>query len=206
MRILAGAVAVSLLAGVVFAQASDAAGDRSKTDAAATSQPVAAAHPEWAQAMTVAGLPNLHRVTPGLYRSAQPTAEGMQQLKGMGVKTVISLRAFHDDDDELKGIDGVRHFQIYMKTWHAEKEDVVKFLKLATDPANQPVLVHCQHGSDRTGTMCAAYRMAVQGWTKEQAIGEMTDGGFGFHEIWSNLKTWLDSVDVQELRRGAGIQ
>lgn len=40
-----------------------------------------------------------------------------------------------------------------------------------------------RHGSDRTGTMCALYRIAVQGWSKEDAIREMTAGGFGFHRI-----------------------
>lgn len=200
----AGAAAVCLLTRVVLGQAG------TTTPAAVAQKPATQAaipaHPEWAIAMTVAGLPNLHRVTPNLYRSAQPTREGMRQLKAMAIKTVISLRAFHDDDEELEGIEGVRQVQIYMKAWHAEKDDAVKFLKLVTDPANQPVLVHCQHGADRTGTMCAVYRMAVQGWTKEQAIEEMTDGGFGFHEVWANLKTWLDTVDVQELRREAGIR
>ena len=37
-----------------------------------------AARPEkWAVPMTLAGVPNLHKVADGLYRSAQPTAEGM---------------------------------------------------------------------------------------------------------------------------------
>ncbi len=48
-------------------------------------------------------------------------------------------------------------------------------------------LVHCQRGADRAGTMCVLYCVAVQGWTKEEAIREMTEGGFGFYEIWKNL-------------------
>lgn len=202
----AGAAAVCLLTGAVLGQAGPSTNTSAATGQAPATQAATPAHREWAAAMTVAGLPNLHQVTPNLYRCAQPTREGMQHLKDMKIKTVISLRSFHDDDEELEGAEGVRHFQIYMKAWHAEKEDAVKFLKLVTDPANQPVLVHCQHGADRTGTMCAVYRMAVQGWTKEQAIQEMTDGGFGFHEVWANLKSWLDTVDVQELRHEAGIR
>jgi protein tyrosine/serine phosphatase len=198
----AGALIVCGALGHVSAETADL---RQATSAATTqSSPVA--HPEWAQAIDIDGLPNLHRVTSNLYRSAQPTAEGMQQLRKLGIKTVVSLRAFHDDTDRLRDVEGVRYYQIHMKTWHAEKEDAVTFLKLVTDSANQPVLVHCQHGADRTGTMCAVYRMAVQGWTKEQAVREMTEGGFGFHEVWSNLRKWLDTVDVQDLRSGAGIQ
>jgi hypothetical protein len=45
----------------------------------------------------ISGLPNFYSVTPNLYRGAQPTAEGMRALEAMGVKTVLSLRAFNDD-------------------------------------------------------------------------------------------------------------
>ena len=44
-----------------------------------------------------------------------------------------------------------------------------------------PFFVHCQHGSDRTGVCIAAYRIVVQGWTKQDAIREMTGGNYGFH-------------------------
>ena len=44
--------------------------------------------------------------------------------------------------------------------------------------------MHCQQGADRTGTMMAFYRIAVQGWPKDDAIAEMKNGGYGFHSIW----------------------
>jgi len=153
----------------------------------------------WAQPLGVEGVPNLHRVSPGLYRSAQPTAEGLKRMETMGVKTVVSLRAFHSDREMLSGT-SMKYERISVKSWHIEKEDALRFLKIVTDPANQPVLVHCLHGADRTGTMCAVYRMAVEGWSKEDAIKELTDGGYGFHEVWENMKKWLDTVNVEELR------
>ena len=33
-----------------------------------------------------------------------------------------------------------------------------------------PGLVHCMHGADRTGTLRAPYRIAVQGWSKDDPI------------------------------------
>ena len=158
----------------------------------------------WAQPIHLEGVPNLHRVSAVLYRSAQPAGEGMARLKAMGIKTVINLRSFHSDDEALAGT-GMRSFEIPMKTWHAESEDAIRFLRIVSDPANQPVLVHCQHGADRTGSVCAVYRMAVQGWTEGQAVREMTDGGYGFHGIWVNLKPWLRNLDVEQVRRDAGI-
>lgn len=175
------------------------------TDHAGTATTQPARDPKWAVPITLAGVGNLHKITDTLYRSEQPTADGMRNLEKLGIKTVLSLRAFHSDEDQVEDTQLTTEC-IYIKTWHIEDEDVVAFLKIATDPARQPVLVHCQHGADRTGTMCAAYRIVVQGWTKDQAIREMTDGGYGFHPVWTNLKPWIEAMDVQGLRAKAGIK
>lgn len=49
--------------------------------------------------------------------------------------------------------------------------------------------------------MCAVYRIAVDGWTKKEAIREMRDGGFNFHEVWQNLPRWIEDLDVESIRR-----
>ncbi len=159
----------------------------------------------WAQAVTLDGVPNLHQVSTNLYRSAQPTAEGMQNIKKKGVATVVNLRSFNSDRNEIGGT-GLAYEHIYMKAWHPERKEIIRFLQIATNPQKTPVLVHCQHGADRTGTMCALYRIAVQGWTKEEAIREMTQGEFGFHEVWQNLPSWIADLDIESIRRDAGIK
>ncbi len=156
--------------------------------------------PSWATPIPLDGIPNLHKVSNNLYRSAQPSSLGMQNLRNFGIKTVINLRAFHSDRDEIRDL-SLHREDIFMKVWHPEREDVIQFLRIVTDPQHTPVLVHCQHGADRTGTMCAMYRIIVQGWTKEEAIQEMTEGGFGFHEIWNNLAEWIDRMDVESLKK-----
>jgi protein tyrosine phosphatase (PTP) superfamily phosphohydrolase (DUF442 family) len=136
----------------------------------------------WAQPIKLEGAPNLFKVSDVLYRSAQPTAQGMKNLKKLGIKTIVNLRSFHSDRQEI-GATGLAYEHIYMKAWHPETKEAARFLQIVNDPARQPVLVHCQHGSDRTGTMCALYRIAVQDWSKKDAIREMRDGGYGFHRI-----------------------
>ena len=158
----------------------------------------------WAQPVDRAGVPNLHKVSDDLYRSAQPTAEGMSSLKAMGIETIVNLRSFHSDRDEI-GETGLAYEHIYMKTWHPERKEAVRFLQIVTNPKRPPVLVHCAHGADRTGAMTALYRIAVQGWSKEEALLEMEDGGFGFHSIWSNLLEWVREMDIEALRDDAGI-
>jgi protein tyrosine/serine phosphatase len=158
----------------------------------------------WAAQVEQAGLPNLHRVTTNLYRCAQPTADGLKAAEKLGIKTVISLRAFHSDKDEVESTK-LRTERIRFNTWHAEDEDVVRFLKLVSNTNNGPYLVHCLHGADRTGTMIAIYRMAVEGWKKPDAIQEMTDGGFGYHTIWKNLIEYLNELDIEALKKRAGL-
>jgi len=160
---------------------------------------------QWAREITLAGVPNFHKVSKDLYRGAQPSEEGMKQLEKFGIKTVVNLRSFHSDRDEIKETN-LKYEHIYMKAWHPEEKEIVKFLKVVTDKNNTPVFVHCKHGSDRTGTVCAFYRIAVQDWPKEDAIEEMTKGDFGFHEIWSNLPDYIRKIDVERIKQQAGIE
>ena len=158
----------------------------------------------WARPRETPGIKNFHQVTTNLYRGAQPTFEGMKQLKALGIRTVINLRAFHSDRDEVAGT-GLKSVRFETKPWHAEEEDVVGFLKAATDTNNLPVFVHCQRGADRTGLMCAMYRVAVCGWTKPEAIDEMKNGGFDFNPAWHNLVSFIEKADIAGIKRRAGL-
>lgn len=151
------------------------------------------------------GLPNLYKVNDVLYRGAQPKRKGYDQLKAMGIKTVVDLRLLHSERDkcEKRGLNCVRLPQI---TWAEKNPDVIAFLRVVTDPGNQPVFVHCHHGSDRTGVMIAAYRVIVQGWSKGEAIKEMTEGGYGFHPMWKSLIKFIQDLEVEKIRKSLEIK
>ncbi len=159
----------------------------------------------WAQPVALEGVPNLFKVNDRLYRSAQPTAAGMQQLKQAGIQTIVNLRGFHTDRDEI-GQTELRSEHIPMMAFYPERKDAVAFLKIVSSAENQPVLVHCQYGADRTGAMIALYRVAIEGWSKEEATREMTEGGYGFHAIWFNLPNWIRDLDVAGICEEAGIK
>jgi len=161
--------------------------------------------PKWATPIEREGLPNFHKVSEDLYRGAQPTAEGMQELKKLGIKTVINLRAFHSDRDEI-GETELDYEHIPIPAWRLKEEHVIQFLKLVIDKSRTPVFVHCMHGADRTGVMSAIYRIVIEDWTKEEAIKEMTEGGFGFHKIWKNLIRFVEDMDIEEIKKKAGIK
>ena len=158
----------------------------------------------WAQPWAVAGIKNCHQITTNLYRGAQPTAAGMKQLQALGVKTVINLRARHSDHKIAAGTSQNRaHFK--MQPWHCDEDEVVWFLKAATDTNNLPAFVHCERGADRTGVMCAMYRIVVCDWTKAQALDEMKNGGFGFNPVWQRLVTFVEKSDIAAIKRRVGL-
>lgn len=158
----------------------------------------------WAVPLSVRGCPNLHRVSKDLFRSAQPTAEGMRNLQDLGIRTVVNLRAFHSDRDEIGQLD-LNHEEIPLTGWQVDHEAAVKFLRIVTDPERTPVLLHCTYGSDRTGALCAIYRVVVQGWTTEEAIKEMTEGGFGYHPVMAHLLRSVRELDAVALRKELGL-
>ena len=154
--------------------------------------------PVWAEPMSVEGLPNLHKVTDNLYRSAQPSAEGMRNAEKLGIKTVLSLRGLHSDEDLAQGTD-LKLTRIKINTWAMDEDNILEGLRIILQ-ADGPVLVHCQHGADRTGTLMAAYRMVVQGWPRDAAIKEMLEGGYGYHAVWGNLVSLLEGMDIAAMR------
>ena len=156
-------------------------------------------NPNWAQKLDLPGLPNLNKVSDDLYRGAQPTAEGMKELEKLGIKTVVNLRSLHSDRDEMEDVE-LAYEHIRMTTLDPDMDDIIRFLNIVTDSNSTPVFVHCQHGADRTGTMCAVYRIIIQGWSRKDAAQEMTEGGYGFHSIWDNLADYIRELDIDKIQ------
>lgn len=154
---------------------------------------------DWAVPVALEGVGNLHRISPLLFRSQQPTKIGMRNLELYGIKTVINLRALHSDDAVGSGMLN-KHLRIW--TWKIEDRHVIEVLRMLRHTEDGPFLIHCQHGADRTGLMSAMYRIVEQGWTKEAAIKEMTEGGYGYHSVWKNIIRYIEKVDVERIRAG----
>ena len=132
-----------------------------------------------ARKLPAEGVPNLGEVSPTLYRGAQPTQRGFQKLAEMGITIVVDLRVRRRkiERQQVNKL-GMRFVTIPWNCFHPKDADIAQFLKLLRDNRGKKVFVHCQTGLDRTGMMIAAYRMAEQGWTAEEAMKEMKAYGF----------------------------
>jgi protein tyrosine/serine phosphatase len=157
----------------------------------------------WAEPIALEGVPNFHRVTPLLYRSEQPSVLGMRNLEKFGMRTIINLRAFNSDDDEVKGT-SLRTLRTRILTWRVDDKHVVEVMRWLEQRENGPFLIHCLHGADRTGLMCAMYRILREGWTKEDAVRELVEGKYGYHAMWRNILRYVYSADVEKLRASIG--
>jgi tyrosine-protein phosphatase SIW14 len=158
--------------------------------------------PEWAQPVPGLALDNCYRVSADLYRSEQPERSDLSALKNLGIRSVVSLYQFLPDSRAFERA-GFRLFQQHMAAGSVTEEDLRRALASIRD-APKPVLVHCWRGSDRTGAVVAAYRIAFQGWTREQAIDELVNGGFGFHaSSYPNIVALIRSLDVGKLKQVA---
>jgi protein tyrosine phosphatase (PTP) superfamily phosphohydrolase (DUF442 family) len=154
---------------------------------------------EWAVPLEIKGLSNLHQVTPMIYRSAQPDNNSGSAIAKLGIKTVLSFRK-RNKDEPLHKTPGVVFKRYPLYTWDIEEKDILAVLRILNDPANQPILVHCTHGADRTGLMMASYRMIVQNWSKQAAIAEMKQGEYEYHVIWKNIEHRIAKMDIAKMR------
>jgi protein tyrosine phosphatase (PTP) superfamily phosphohydrolase (DUF442 family) len=118
-------------------------------------------------------------VDPGvLMRGSELDEGGFEALKAQGVKTVVNLRI--EDNSEAPTVEklGMNAVQIPIYDQSLPSTDeVAAFLKIAGAPENQPVYVHCEQGVGRTGVMCAAFRIAHDGWSADQAVAEAKQMG-----------------------------
>jgi protein tyrosine phosphatase (PTP) superfamily phosphohydrolase (DUF442 family) len=131
---------------------------------------------------SVAGvsIKNFGKVNEHYYRGSQPRQEEVEQLKKLGIKTVIDLRKDSEraEADWVRGA-GLQYIGIPLKaSTAATEEQTTYFLSLVNDSANWPVYVHCKGGRHRTGALTAVYRITHDGWTAEQAYQEMTEYDF----------------------------
>jgi protein tyrosine phosphatase (PTP) superfamily phosphohydrolase (DUF442 family) len=153
----------------------------------------------------VQGIANFSKVTPFLYRGAQPHDTGFQQLKKMGVDIVVDLRLSGTDKEKAQVTKlGMQYISI---PWHClfpADDSFVRFLKVLHDNPGKTVFVHCRYGDDRTGMAIAAYRMAVEGWTAVEARNEMNL--FGFHKVACAALVGYERTFPERLKKNSAFK
>ncbi len=120
---------------------------------------------------------NFYQISPDVFRSEQPSAELIPLLKQYQIGTVINLRTRNEDAKVLQQ-QSLNLVHIPIQTWAINREDLLQAMRAihTAKQQNQKVLVHCYHGSDRTGATIAMYRIIFENWSIEDATKEMKQG------------------------------
>lgn len=119
----------------------------------------------------------------------------LDELKARGVTTIINLQSgiyqkFHKDFYETADLSYFKVVEIPCSDFCPPRFDQWQKLLSEVYKSKNKTYVHCLHGKDRTGFMCAMYQMRVKKMPYDKAIKEMFD--FGFHKsiyLW-----WLCSL------------
>lgn len=147
-----------------------------------------------AQRVQMPGLPHFGKISPQLYRGAQPKDQGFAELKKMGVDIVVNLRDGKDDISRERVKVEAQGMQYVSIPWSGfdspNNQQIAQFLELLRAHPDKKVFVHCQRGAERTGVMVACYRISAEKWTSQQALDEMEE--FRFRGFWfRNLKKYV---------------
>jgi protein tyrosine/serine phosphatase len=141
------------------------------------------------QAPNSQAIPRFGQVAEGFYRGGQPSRQGFEYLKQLGVKTIINLRAENQEAEEVESL-GFHYVRIPMRAWERVPGSKIQvFFQVLRDRDSYPVFVHCERGADRTGFMVGLYRIAFQDWSADRAYQEAR--AHGMRWLYLSLKHQL---------------
>jgi len=152
-----------------------------------------------------------------LYRDGSHSIRELRNaVREVSPRTVVSLNDAKEVDDPAKpqykeeeqylagqNIKLVR-IPVTLGGW-PDSRDVQAFLKTVTDPASQPVLVHCAQGVRRTGMFVAAYQLSVQKLDKEQAKAAIQSFGHS-EKTLNDIRKFIDAYDPQNQELSADLK
>lgn len=145
-----------------------------------------------------------------VYRSAQPDLDQLWRLRNAAFASVVNFRKSEEDVAREAATCAELGLTYYSLPWDGHNEEidpglVSQFLEILDDPANLPVLVHCERGAERTGTLIAVYRIEHDGWDADEAYEEMLR--YKFRPIWfGHLKRFVLEYETPSSSRQGGTR
>ncbi|KAK9245965.1 tyrosine phosphatase family-domain-containing protein [Lipomyces tetrasporus] len=121
---------------------------------------------------------NFSLVAPGIYRSSFPQAENFEYLKTKNLRTILVLvpEQYPEDNVRFMKENNIQFFQVGMSGnkepfVNVSDETISTALKVAINPANHPILIHCNRGKHRTGCLVGCIRK-LQDWSLTMIFDE----------------------------------
>jgi protein tyrosine/serine phosphatase len=151
---------------------------------------------------------NFHTVIPGeLYRSAQPSAGDIAAYaRQYGIRTILNLRNERRSEWYSEEAQAAKKAGITLIDYPISSDDelpISKSQELAQLMANaqKPLLIHCEHGANRTGLASAIYVGAVKKDSEAFAefqlspfYGHVPVPGLGRYEMYRSWDDYEETI------------
>jgi hypothetical protein len=142
------------------------------------------------------------KVSEGLYRGSRldGSLNNYLNLKQQGIKAIVDLTAEGTEDEKVARDQGFNLLNLkIIDNVPPTTGQMKQFLDFVTKAENQPAYVHCEAGQGRTGVAVACYRMAVQGWTADQAIAEGAKYGLSLDTQVDFIRRFEDKLQAGQI-------
>jgi hypothetical protein len=122
------------------------------------------------------GIENLYQLGGDLYSGSAPEgAAGFAALKGLGIKTAISVDG-SAPDVELAAKYGINYVHLPIGYDGTMRSNALRIIK-AAQVSPGPIFIHCHHGLHRGPAAAALVCEGLQGWSPTQAQGWLKTAG-----------------------------
>jgi len=158
----------------------------------------------WAKKITDTKFSNLYIVNDSIYRCEQPDSLNIKIIESLGIKSILNLRLNYTDKSIIDDLP-LNLYNVEMMPYNFSDNEIVRAMRIL-EYSPKPILVHCWYGSDRTGVVIAMYRIIYQNWTKEEAILEMEDGGYEFHNVFINIPHYIRTANIAKIKSALAVQ
>ena len=121
---------------------------------------------------------NTHRVSPRLWRSAQPSPAHIARAAAMGIKTIVNLRGKRDCGSYLLQKEacarhGIALIDFPLSSRDAPRKTDMRDLQKIFAEIEYPALMHCKSGSDRAGLGAALFLALAENKPIEEAARQL---------------------------------
>ncbi|WP_029032229.1 fused DSP-PTPase phosphatase/NAD kinase-like protein [Salinarimonas rosea] len=152
---------------------------------------------------------NLHRVSSGLWRAAQPAPHQLARLRDEGLRTVVYLRGGREhgswqlQKESCEAL-GLTLVDFVVRSRAAPDKEALLRARAFFREIQYPALVHCKSGADRAGFMSALYLVVHEGRSADEALRQLSlrYGHFRFAKtgiLDAFFERWRDEGEAQGL-------
>lgn len=151
---------------------------------------------------------NAHRVTPKLWRAAQPAPGQIAWFASQGVKTIVNLRGGREHGSwplqrEACERHGIALVDFVLRSRGAPDRETILGAGEFFASLQEPALVHCKSGADRAGFFSALYLLIHEGRPLDEATRQLSlrYGHFRFAKT-GILDAFFDAYRIEGEAKG----